>query len=204
MEKALLEYDQGQWSISEMWAKKALNESESSDEAAYLIGLCEFRMQRIEKSKQWFTQASESSNEEVRGKSNAMLGIIASSTGDYVTAARAFEEASADLSGSDRAKASSHAIATSSGNSFSSSTIAGSYTLQFGAYQSLENAKNAANKLGSQLRLAGIGNVSIFEEKSKMGTALFVVQAGSFDTRAAAAKCRNLHTLPQCIVTAVQ
>ncbi|HIO52779.1 MAG TPA: SPOR domain-containing protein [Phycisphaerales bacterium] len=204
MERSIEEYNQGQWSISAMWARKALNENGKHDEAAYLLGLCEFRMQHIPKAKEWFEQVATSQDKEVRGKATAMLGIIASNSGDYVTAALAFEQATNDLKGSDKTKASSRAATTGSGSPFSETVISGAYTLQFGAYKNLENAQNAANKIGSNLRLAGLGNATIVEEKSKIGKALFMVRAGSFETRASAARCRNRNALPQCIVTAVQ
>jgi tetratricopeptide (TPR) repeat protein len=204
MERSLQEYNQGQWSISAMWAKKALNEKNNRSEAAYLLGLCEFRMQRTEKAKAWFLEAAGSNNEDVRGKASAMLGIIASNNNDYVTAALAFEQATADLDGLDKTIASSRAASANSGTSFSSTTPNSAFTLQFGAYKNLENAQIAAKKLGSHLQLAGLGNASIVEEKSKFGNPLFMVQAGSFNSRATAAKYRNKNALPQCIVTAVE
>ena len=204
MERSLEEYNQGQWSISAMWARKALNENGRHDEAAYLLGLCEFRMQHIPKAKEWFEQVAKSQDKEVRGKATAMLGIIASNSGDYVTAAPAFEQATNDLKGSDKTKASSRFASAKDGTTFASTISDGRYTLQFGAYQSLENAKNAAAKLGSDLRLAGLGSPAITEEKSTVGKVLFMVQAGSFDSRGAAARCRKRNALPQCIVTTVQ
>lgn len=203
-ERSLQEYHQGQWAISAMWAKKALDEERVNDEAKYMLGLCEFQMHHVDKAKSWFEQAATSSDEEVRGRASAMLGIIASNDGDYITAATAFEQATADLKGNDKAKASSRVAATRSGFSFSSSTGTGSYTLQFGAYQKIENAQAAAMLLGSDLRLAGIGNPLIVEEKNQVGKVLFMVRAGSFQSRGAASRCRKRHSLPQCIVTAVQ
>ena len=204
MERSLQEYNQGQWSISAMWATKALENKDNQDEAAYILGLCEFRMQHVTKAKGWFEQAAKSENETVRGRVSAMLGIIASNDGDYVTAALAFEQATDDLEGIDKTKASSRSAAAKAGTSFASTISNGGYTLQFGAYQNLENAKHAAEKLGSDLRLAGLGSPSIVEEKSAVGKVLFMVQAGSFDSRGAASRCRNRNALPQCIVTAVQ
>ena len=111
MERSLQEYNQGQWSISAMWANKALNDKSDRDEAAYLLGLCEFKMQHVNKAKGWFEQAANSGDEAVRGRASAMLGIIASNDGDYVTAALAFEQASADLDGIDKTKASARSAA---------------------------------------------------------------------------------------------
>jgi tetratricopeptide (TPR) repeat protein len=204
IERSLQEYNQGQWSISAMWANKALDNKNDQDEAAYVLGLCEFRMQHAEKARGWFEQAAQSKNKAVRGRASAMLGIIASNKGDYVTAALAFEQATSDLDGIDKAKASSHSVAAKGGNSFTSSVSIGGYTLQFGAYQSLENAKKAAETLGSDLRLAGLGSPAIVEEKFAVGKSLFMVQAGSFDSRGSASRCRKRNALPQCIVTAVQ
>ncbi len=204
MERSLQEYKQGQWSISAMWANKALANESNRDEAAYVLGLCEFRMQHVAKAKYWFAEASKSKDDAVRGRASAMLGIIASNDGDYVTAALAFDQASTDLDGIDKTKASSRSAAAKNGNCFASTVSDGGYTLQFGAYQNLENAKQAAAKLGSDLRLAGLGSPEIVTEYSSVGKSLFMVQAGSFDTRGAASRCRKRNTLPQCIVTAVQ
>jgi len=204
MERSLLEYNQGQWSISAIWAKKALHKNTTQDEAAYVLGLCEFRMKHIPKAIEWFEQAVTSDDEEVRGKASAMLGIIASNKGDYVTAALAFEQATNDLEGRDKKEANSRAVASGGGSSYTETLLSGAYTLQFGAYKNLDNAKNAAVKLGSDLRLAGIGSANIVEEKSKVGKVLFMVQAGSFESRAAASRCRNRNGLPQCSVAVVQ
>ena len=204
LDRSLLEYDQGQWTISAMWARKALSEKHAHDEAAYLLGLCEYQLQHIEKAKIWFLSASKSTDEEVRGRAYAMLGIIASSKGDYVTAATAFEHAAGDLEGSDGTLASSWATATRSGTIVASSDIPNGFTLQFGAYRKLENAKTAAAEIDADLRTAGLGNAAIVKEVTQVGRVLFTVQAGSFNSRAAASRCRNRNSLPQCIVTAVQ
>jgi len=204
MERSLQEYNQGQWSISAMWANKALHNENDHDKAAYVLGLCEFRMQHADKAKGWFEQAAESDDESVRGKAYAMLGIIASDDGDFVTAALAFELATSDLDGIDKTNAISRSAAAKGGTSFASTVSDGEYTLQFGAYKNLENAKHAASQLGSDLRLAGLGSPAIVKEKSTLGKVLFMVQAGSFDSRVAASRCRKRNALPQCIVTAVQ
>ena len=158
MERSLQEYHQGQWSISAMWARRAMNEDANQDQAAYLLGLCEFRMQHIPQAKEWFIQAATSDDEEVRGKASAMLGIIASNNGDYVTAALAFEQATIDFEGTDKTKASTRGATLGSGSSFSETLISGAYTLQFGAYKNLENAQNAVEEIEANLRIAGLGN----------------------------------------------
>ena len=204
--RSLQEYKQGQWSISAMWARKALDEKQVHDEAAYMLGLCEFQMQHVENAKSWFEEATTSRDEELQGRAFAMLGIIASNEGDYLTAATSFEQAATLLEGRDRTRARSWVAAIQNGTSFTftNSENPAPYTLQFGAYQKLENAQEAAKQLGSDLRFAGLGSASIVEEKNQVGKVLFMVRAGAFDSRTAASRCRKRHSLPQCIVTTVQ
>ena len=204
LDRSLLEYDQGQWIISAMWARKALHETHTHDEAAYLLGLCEYRLRHVEKAENWFLEASKSSDEEVRGRAYAMLGIIASSDGDYITAATAFEHAAGDLEGNDRTLASQWEKATKKGTIVANSEVPIGFTLQFGAYQELENAKAAAAKLDANFNMAGLGNAAIVKEVTQVGRVLFTVQAGSFNSRAAASRYRTRNALPQCIVTAIQ
>ena len=187
-----------------MWAKKAYDQDKSQGEAAYLIGLCEFRQHQIDASKDWFNIAVQSEHDEVRGKAAAMLGIIASNKGDFVTATLSFEQAAEDLDGQDKTQAETRATASARGTSYSIVNSGGGFTLQFGAYQSLENARDAASKIGDTLRLAGLGNPSIVKDTSKVGRTLFIVQAGSFDSRSEASRYRTRNSLPQCIVTALQ
>lgn len=174
-----------------MWAKKAIENGENIDEGEYLVGLCEFQLQDIASSKEWFLKASKSSNEEVKGKANAMLGIIASSNGEYAEAEIAFKSASIHLVGNDKREALAR-----SGDSL----ISGEFTLQFGAYRSKANAEIALNTLSRSLAKSGLGTPHIVKEVGSLGKTMFLVQAGRFTSRKVASTRRDRGDLPQCIV----
>ena len=51
IDKSQLEYHNSQWILSEMWAKKSIDEHGHVDEAQYMMELCEFRLENLENSK---------------------------------------------------------------------------------------------------------------------------------------------------------
>ena len=162
------------------------------------MGLCEFRLRRLDSATQWFLQASNSSNPNVRGKANAMIGIIASSMGDYEAANAAFTSASIDLDGEDKTEAESRTTSTTTHQP----TVHTShfYTLQFGAYRDKSNASAYIQSLNATLDKAGLGNAWIAEETDRLGRTMFLVQAGRYPSRAIASSRRKRGDLPQCIV----
>ena len=183
-----------------MWAEKSLDEHLQIDEAQYMMGLCEFRLKRLDSANQWFQQAATSSNPTVRGKANAMIGIIASSKGEFDTANTAFNAASIDLDGRDRREAESRR--TSSTSDAPKGHASHPFTLQFGAYRNSGNANSAIVSLNSALTEAGLGEPWIIEEEDRLGRTMFLIQAGQFSSRAGASTRRKRGDLPQCIVVA--
>ena len=192
LERSLQEYKNDQWLLSEMWAKKTIQSGKSIGEAQYMMGLCEFKLQKMESSKDWFEKAATSANPEVKGKAMAMLGIIASNKGDQAAAQLAFSTAAANLQGTDKQNANQRTGSVSGLNK---------YTLQFGAYRKKENARKAVESISRVLRKADLGNAWIAEEKSSIGRILYLVQAGRFPTRNSASSSRDEHHLPKCVVT---
>ena len=196
LEHSLNEYQEGQWLVSEMWAKKSIEANESVGEAQYMLGLCEFKRHHLSESQEWFMKASTSTNKEVHGKATAMLGIISSNKGDIVAAEAAFAKAANDLEGEDRKEASRRTSAST--NLALSSNI---YTLQFGAFKDRTNANTAVSTLSPSLIKAGIQSVWITEDTDRTGRTLYLVQAGNFPSRSAASNRRKNGDLPHCIVT---
>jgi hypothetical protein len=197
LDHSLLEYQNGQWILSEMWAKKSIKSNKDVAESQYMMGLCEFKLKHIEVSKEWFTKASHSPKKEVQGKATAMLGIISANEGNIEDAEIAFANAAIALEGVDKQEAN---LRISTGNSMVTSS--NSFTLQFGAFRDKSNANSAMNELSSSLKQAGIQTVWIKEDSDRTGRKLYLVQAGHFATRSAASTRRNNGNLPQCIVTA--
>lgn len=198
LERSILEYNHGQWLLSEMWAEKSLDEHLQIDESQYMMGLCEFRLRRLDSASQWFLQASNSSNPKVRGKANAMIGLIASSKGDYEAANEAFASASIDLDGEDKREAESRT--TSSTTHKPTVHTSHFFTLQFGAYRDKANANAYIQSLSATLEKAELGDAWITEETDRLGRTMFLVQAGRYPSRTSASSRRKRGDLPQCIV----
>jgi tetratricopeptide (TPR) repeat protein len=198
LERSILEYNYGQWLLSEMWAEKSLDDHLQIDESQYMMGLCEFRLRHLDSATEWFLQASNSSNPMVRGKANAMIGIIASSKGDYEAANAAFTSASIDLDGKDKREAESRTTSTTTHQP----TVHTShfYTLQFGAYKNKSKANAFIQSLDATLDKAGLGNAWIAEETDRLGQTMFKVHAGRYPSRISASSRRKRGDLPQCFV----
>jgi len=199
LDQSLQEYRNGQWLLSEMWAEKAIKSKEDVVQSQYMMGLCEFKRHHLDEAENWFTQASQSSNKEVRGKATAMLGIISTSKGDYVAAETSFAKAANYLQGEDRREAVARLTSDSNPSVISNQ----SFTLQFGAYRDKSNATAAMKSLSPSLKKSGIQSVWISEEKDRTGRTMYLVQAGHFSSRSSASSVRNQGNLPQCIVTVV-
>lgn len=197
LDHSVTEYQNGQWLLSEMWAKKSIESNNSIGESQYMLGLCEFKRQHIDESQEWFIKASSSSNQEVQGKATAMLGIISENKGDYAAAEAAFATAAIDLQGIDRNEAARRS-SLSSGTQYVSDHT---FTLQFGAFKSKTNADSAVSELSPSLIKAGINSIWITEDTSRTGRKLYLVQAGHFTSRTAASNRRKHGDLPHCIVT---
>ena len=199
LDRSLQEYRGGQWHLSEMWAKESIEKGQRVGQSQYMMGLCEFKRQHLDEAQEWFTKAALSSNNEVRGKATAMLGIISTNKGDYAAAEIAFSKAANDLQGVDRREALSRLSSTSDASLISNQN----FTLQFGAYRDKSNATSAVTALSAPLQKAGIRPAWIIENTDRTGRKIYLVQAGQFATRTAASNvCKN-GTLPQCIVTVI-
>lgn len=197
LDHSLTEYRKGQWLLAEMWANKSLEANNDIGESQYIMGLCEFKRKHLAEAQEWFIKASTSSNQEVQGKSTAMLGIISENKGDFAAAKIAFGKAAIDLQGTNRNEALLRSSSVDETHPLSIKT----FTLQFGAFRDKTNANAAITKLSSSLIKAGIDSIWITENTDRTGRTLYLVQAGHFPSRTAASNRRKHSNLPQCIVT---
>ena len=197
LDRSLQEYNSGQWLLSKMWAEESIENHEDVEQAEYLIGLCEYKRNRLDTAKTWFEKSAHSSNKEVRAKSNAMLGIIALNNGDREAAEIAFEIAAPELEGGDQQQAKSRIGSGAIRTTLSSD---GHYTLQFGAYRNEGNAKQSLNTLATSFEKIGLGEAWISEDQDDFGRKLYLVQAGRFVSRSSANSKKIASDLPQCIV----
>ena len=196
LDRSIAEYNHGQWLLSKMYAEESINQKQHIGESQYLIGMCEFRRNRVNASKEWFNKSQNSSNPEVKAKSQAMLGIIAKSEGDVDEANQLFAKASTHLRGMDK----HHAVAHSNGDMSSSNYSTDFFTLQFGAFRNESNANESLSKLKSTLAIKGISQSWVKSDTDKYGNTLYLVQAGKFVSRNSAATRKKQGDLPQCII----
>ncbi len=196
LDRSIAEYNHGQWLLSKMYAKESIEQNQNIGESQYLIGMCEFQRNRVNASKEWFVQSRNSSNPEVKAKSQAMLGIIAESEGDVDKANQLFAEASTHLRGMDK----HHAVAKSNGDTPTTTYSSDFFTLQFGAFRNESNANESLSKLKSTLAAKGISQSWIKSDTDSYGNTLYLVQGGKFVSRNSAATRKKQGDLPQCIV----
>ena len=166
LDRAIAEYNSGQWMLAKMYAEESIEKQQQIDEASYVIGLCEFRQKRIDSAKNWFEKSAQSLNKDAQSKSHAMLGIIAESKGDHDLAEILFLKAAENLDKSNQHKAieKSTKKVTEIANTTSSF-----FALQFGAFRDEENANNQLNTIRPGLNQGGFSKAWVQKETDPYG-----------------------------------
>ena len=197
IDRSVQAYDKGDFTMSRIWANKALSRKVTHDQAAYMIGLSEYQLDNLDVALRWFRTASESKNPDVRGPAAAMVAQTLKRQGDDAAADVAMQVAVEDLAGPDRAQALARTRTTApiDGRRFS---------LQFGAYRSHANATVAADTIASLLQGSDLPMPLVSEGTDRLGRELYFVRAGAFQSRDAAAVRRQRGDLPPCIVVSMQ
>lgn len=173
--------------------------------AAWYGGLAAFRSRNVDKAKTLFEAAVRSSEPQVAGGAEAMLGQLATDHRAYADALRRYERAWSLLSGSDKRQAGVRALAAAetSGNTLaadrwrarlSTSGAAAAaehaYALQAGAYRTREAASKHASSLGPTMKRSGLSPV-VVRTRTDGGGTWWLVQCGGFASRAEAAAARR-------------
>ncbi|MBX3351370.1 MAG: SPOR domain-containing protein [Phycisphaeraceae bacterium] len=208
----ITEYQAGRFSIAYRAATTAASRTTGPErERAILIaGLSAQALNQHDDAEQWLRQIERSADAEIAGRAKAGLGLLAMNRGDHARAAAMLTSAATQLKGDEAARASLFAgqsyeamnrperartqymIAQGVAQSPSlKSTITGQlasigqhgYTVQLGAFASMENARIAVSRFSGQSQSAGMGTPRIVERKGIGGRPLYIVQAGSFRTQ---------------------
>ena len=160
-----------------------------AQEAAWLIGLCDYRHGRTTAARAAFELAADSSNAPLAARAKAMIGQTLLEDGQPAAAAVQFEHAWPELRGDDRSKCAQHAATawsqagrpdlaqqwqsrtreahtsasqvTANRSSSTGTSSGGSYTLQAGAYKQVDGARRAKEQMTRVGARAGIGPASI-------------------------------------------
>jgi len=186
-------------------------------EAAWYGGLAEFRQGHDAQARVLFKTAATSTEPQVAGGAEAMLGQLATRRAQYAEALKHFERAWLLLRGTDRRQTVRRAVAAAecSGNSQAldrwngrlASGHAGSdaeapngtWVLQAGAYRNRTAADAHAARLTARASRAGIGPVTIRSRRDQGGI-WWLVQCGGFGSRTEASAARRSMPGDQLIV----
>ncbi|GAB4515187.1 MAG: hypothetical protein Tsb0013_19680 [Phycisphaerales bacterium] len=176
------------------------------ERAALTAGLSAHRLGRDAEASRWLRPLEFSRDDRVAGRADATLGLIAMDASDHDRAARLLERASRKLTGEAGARAQYHtaeayalagrpdaarlhmrlALARTTDGALKDDIrrrlgVAG-YTIQIGAFSSMNNARRAADSVRSSASRLGLGDPQIVEHTSATGMRLHLVHVGRFTT----------------------
>jgi len=188
--------------------------SPQREQAAYLAGISAYRMGRLDEAELRLLSSAGSADTTVSGRSKATLGLIRNDQHRHGDAARYFADASRLLTGAEATQASLEADRASravGGTAWAGGTSGGSagvtdaasgaaFAIQVGAFQSMENAAEAAAAAKSSAERHHLGDVRILPRPDGRGRTLYFVQFGRFSTRSAAESMRSRVGEPRYII----
>lgn len=212
IETASQQYENGSISLAKRDAQRIYERGGSdAPEAAWLIGLCDYRHGRTTAARAAFELAADSSDPVLSARAKAMIGQTLLEDGQPAAAAVQFEHAWPELRGEDRSRCAQHAATAwsragrpdlaqqwqdrttatlasaadvaANRSSTTGPAPTGSFTLQAGAYKQADGARRAQDQMTRVAARAGIGPANIRTRTDRHGRTLYLVQIGSFDTR---------------------
>ncbi len=214
--RAIDAYEGGDYPRAYRLATEQYNDAGGSaaDRSALVAGLSAHAMGRTRDAERWLDPLRSSGTPGVAGRAGATVGLIALSRGDYERASALLERSTRRLEGEASARAHYHAaeafalggrpetarlhlrLALAQSLDPDLRTAARdrldnrAYTVQLGAFSSIENAQRSAQEVGAAVRAVGLDAPLIVEHRSAAGRTLYLVQAGTFATRAEAERVR--------------
>ena len=185
-------------------------------EASYLAGLSAYRMGKHDEAERRLLIAAASTDAALAARANAMLGVIRIDQLRYREAVSLLEKSHPLLTGEDAKQAArqlayahqhtgdagaaqrwqARAQATLNSHITSSETrnhqvSTDLFALQVGAFKSKQHAESAASIASREVDRLGLGPMRIVPSHDGRGQVLYLVQFGSFPTRASAASTRE-------------
>ncbi len=227
---AVGEYQQGRYASAAERAE-AVRKGASSpvrEQAAYLAGLCAFRLGDLDAAERDLRVAARSTVASVRGPARASLGLALLEAGRPSEAASELAAATGDLPEPDRRRAAAQA-----GRAYAQAGVraaaerwlaggpvgtgepswapdgrtrdpgAGAFTIQVGAFLDRGHAERAAADASGMARRHGLAPAEIFPLPDGRGRTLYVVRLGRFSTRGEADLARSRLGSGHFIVAAV-
>ncbi len=227
LETARLAYEGGRYESAYQKAHAALKVSRGSDrhDAAYMIGLSAYRLDKMREAETNFSIAAGGADEHTAGSAKAMLGLMRLDQDRHIEAARFLRKASTSLTGTDARQAAHFAAQAyeAMGDSAAADTVLAvsrestpssgatirafenqgyEFSLQAGAFRERARADRTADILAPLARKNAIGPVRVIPQHDDRGREIFLVQIGHFNTRQEASRARTILGRLELIVTA--
>ncbi|MAT82015.1 MAG: hypothetical protein CMJ29_10295 [Phycisphaerae bacterium] len=185
------------------------HELPESEEAAWIIGLCDYRQKRLQDAEAEFRFVTTGSDPALAAQARVMLAQIDLSKGNPSLTLSGLARAWPNLPETHRRRAAELAVAAAQAMNDSQAedqwlsrmpaapsrttgelrALRDRYTLQAGAYRNRSGAEHLRSKLNEQNCI--LGDATIRTRTDRRGDTLYLVQIGSFTTRAAADAARG-------------
>lgn len=226
LDAALSRYEAGQYQQARRLAEEVRRQESRPDvraKAAYLDGLCAYRLGDDAAAGDDLRIAAESGVAPTAGKARAVLGLVLLRADRPGEAAAQLAQASRALIGPDARQAAAHAalayeragdrsaarawrrIAEADEQTMADAAGpgAGGFTLQAGAFRQRDHAARAARDATPIAQHHGLDPVNIVPMRDDHGEVMYLVQFGRFNSRTAATEARTkLGSLQIIVVSA--
>ncbi|MEE2907221.1 MAG: SPOR domain-containing protein [Planctomycetota bacterium] len=214
-------YEAGDFDRARDLAEPLLSQGQpQSDEAAWIVGLCDYRQERLNNARKQFRFITSSSDLALSAQARVMLAQIDLAEGHPSLSLASLARAWPDLPAQHQRRAAELAVAAAqalndtqaedrwlarmpaapSRTTPAIAAIRDRYTLQAGAYRNRSGAEQVQFSLNKQD--TPLGDAMIRTRTDRRGQTLYLVQIGSFTTRAAANAARGHVTDTDLVVVA--
>ena len=185
------------------------HEQPQAEEAAWIIGLCDYRQERLKDATSEFRFVTTGNDRALASQARVMLAQIDLSQGNPSLALAGISRAWGNLPAQHQRRAAELAVTAAQSMNDSAAedkwlarmpaapsrttrelkALRDRYTLQAGAYRNRTGAEHLKSRLNKQD--CPLGNATIRTRTDRRGETLYLVQIGSFTTRAAADAARG-------------
>ncbi len=218
---ASAQYESGRFDQARLAAQPLLAKANpDSDQAAWIIGLCDYRQGRMVDARKQFRFVASGSAPELSAQARVMLAQIELADGKASMCLANLDRAWPQLPEIHRRRAAEIAVAAAREVDDSSAvnlwldrmpsapsrttpemaSLRDRFTLQVGAYRNKTNAEQLKNKMN--IHSSDVGDVMIRTRTDRRGQKLYLVQIGSFSSRSAAKAARGRITGQDSVVVA--
>lgn len=203
-------YEAGDFNRARDLAEPLLSQSQpQADEAAWIVGLCDYRQEKFNDARKQFRFVTSGPDRALSAQARVMLAQIDLAEGQPSLSLTSLTRAWPDLPAPHQRRAAELAVsaaqalndtrsedrwlarmpAAPSRTTPEMTAIRDRYTLQAGAYRNRSGAESLQSTLNDQNTL--LGDATIRTRTDRRGQTLYLVQIGSFTTRAAANAARG-------------